>query len=192
MQSKMNDFRLWASTKLLLAIAAFSSAAFVLPAAAALRPGDAAPDFAAQASLGGKEFTFSMAEALKKGPVVVYFYPAAFTKGCTIEAHDFAAAMPQYLALGASVIGVSHDNIATLNKFSVSECQSKFPVAADTNRNIMKSYDAVLIGILPMADRTSYVVSPAGKIVYAYTALDPDQHVTNTLNALKAWKMENH
>lgn len=167
-----------------------SSSAFIPPAAAALRPVDAAPDFSVPATLGGKEFTFSLADAMKKGPVVIYFYPAAFTKGCTIEAHDFAAAMPQYLALGASVIGVSHDNIATLNKFSVSECQSKFPVAADANRNIMKSYDAVLLGILPMADRTSYVISPAGKIIYTYTALDPDQHVSNTLKALKAWKAE--
>jgi peroxiredoxin len=176
----------------LVAIQCFSFAAFVPPASAALRPGDNAPGFSAQASLGGKEFTFSLAEALKKGPVVIYFYPAAFTKGCTIEAHDFATAMPQYSALGASVIGVSHDSIATLNKFSVSECQSKFPVAADTNRSIMKAYDAVLLGVLPMADRTSYLVSPAGKILYSYTALDPSEHVANTLNALKAWKAEDH
>ena len=88
------------------------------PAFAALKIGDAAPDFTAPATLGGKEFTYSLKEALKKGPVVVYFYPAAFTKGCTIEAHDFAAAMPDYRAAGASVIGVSHDDIATLDKFS--------------------------------------------------------------------------
>src|ERR1700761_9448970 len=102
-----------------------------LPAEAALKVGQPAPDFTARATLGGKEFTFSLRQALKKGPVVVYFYPAAFTQGCTIEAHEFAAAMPDYRAAGASVIGVSHDDIATLDKFSTSECQSKFPVAAD-------------------------------------------------------------
>ena len=107
-----------------------------VPAAAALKVGDAAPDFTAPATLGGQEFTFHLKEALKKGPVVVYFYPAAFTKGCTIEAHDFAEAMPDFRAAGASVIGVSHDDIATLNKFSVSECQSKFPVAADRDHEI--------------------------------------------------------
>ena len=84
------------------------------PAFATLKVGDKAPDFSAPATLGGKEFTFHLADALKKGPVVVYFYPAAFSEGCTVEAHDFAAAMPQYQALGASVIGVSHDDIATL------------------------------------------------------------------------------
>src|ERR1700727_442249 len=92
----------------------FAITFFVSPAKAALKPGDAAPDFTAQASLGGKVFTFSLAEALTKGPVVLYFYPAAFTKGCTIEAHDFAEAMDEYKALGATVIGVSHDNIDTL------------------------------------------------------------------------------
>ena len=110
---------------------AFATALLALPAFAALKPGDNAPDFTAQASLGGNVFTFSLADALKKGPVVLYFYPAAFTKGCTIEAHDFAEATDTYHSLGATVIGVSHDNIDTLNKFSVSECRSKFAVAAD-------------------------------------------------------------
>ena len=144
---------------------------------ASLKVGDAAPDFTAPATLGGKEFTYSLKEALKKGPVVVYFYPAAFTKGCTIEAHDFAAAMPDYRAAGASVIGVSHDDIATLNKFSVSECQSKFPVAADRDRAIMKSYDAALGFLTPYAERVSYVVGQDGRIVYAYSSLNPDRHV---------------
>src|SRR6202451_3538465 len=96
------------------------------PALAALAEGAKAPDFTAQASLGGKEFTFSLADALKKGPVVLYFYPAAFTKGCTVAAHDFADAIDQYKALNATVIGVSHDQLDTLQKFSVSECRSKF------------------------------------------------------------------
>ena len=158
------------------------------PAFAALKIGDKAPDFSAPATLGGKEFTFHLADALKKGPVVVYFYPAAFTKGCTVEAHDFAAAMPQYQALGASVIGVSHDDITTLNKFSVSECQSKFPVAADQDRHIMKSYDATISMLLSYASRTSYVVTPDGRIAFAYSDLDPDGHVAGTLKAVAALK----
>jgi peroxiredoxin len=153
------------------------------PAFAALKVGDKAPDFSAPATLGGKEFTFHLADALKKGPVVVYFYPAAFTKGCTVEAHDFAEAMPRYQALGAQVIGVSHDDIATLDKFSVSECQSKFPVAADADKHIMKSYGAtMLLGLT--ASRTSYVVTPDGRIAFAYSDLDPDDHVNGTLKAV--------
>lgn len=155
---------------------------------AALKPGDPAPDFSAQASLGGSVFTFSLAAALKKGPVVLYFYPAAFTKGCTIEAHDFAAAIDTYRALGATVIGVSHDDIGTLNKFSVSECRSKFPVAADADQKIMKSYDAVLAIQPRYADRISYVIAPDGRIIYAYQSLNPEKHVTNTLEALRKWE----
>ena len=161
-----------------------------LPAVAALPVGAVAPDFTAQASLGGKRFTFSLAEALKKGPVVLYFYPAAFTKGCTIEAHDFAAAMDQYQALGASVIGVSHDPIATLQKFSVSECRSEFAVAADSDQHIMKAYDAVLSSKPEYANRISYVITPDGKIAYDYTNMDPGEHVANTLDALKRWKSD--
>ena len=167
-------------------LAAFLLVGIATPAAASLKVGDAAPDFTAPATLGGKEFTFSLKEALKKGPVVVYFYPAAFTKGCTIEAHDFAEAMPDYRAAGASVIGVSHDDIATLDKFSVSECQSKFPVAADRDRRIMKSYDAALGFLTPYAARTSYVVGRDGRIVFAYSNLNPDQHVAGTLKAVRA------
>ena len=158
-----------------------------LPTFAALKPGDLAPDFTAQASLGGTVFNFSLAEALKKGPVVLYFYPAAFTKGCTIEAHDFADATDSYRALGATVIGVSHDNIDTLNRFSVSECRSKFAVAADGDQSIMKSYDAVLAVKPEYADRVSYVIAPDGHIVYAYESLNPEKHVANTLDALRKW-----
>ena len=156
------------------------------PAIASLKVGDNAPDFTAPATLGGKEFTFHLADALRRGPVVVYFYPAAFTQGCTVEAHQFAAAMPLYQELGASVIGVSHDDIATLKKFSVSECQSKFPVAADQDRHIMKSYDATLGFFTAYASRTSYVVSQDGKIAFAYSDLDPDEHVSRTLKAVQA------
>ena len=171
-----------------LLAAAILIAATAAPALASLAVGDKAPDFTAQASLGGKDFTFNLADALKKGPVVLYFYPAAFTKGCTIEAHDFAAAMDDYKKLGASVIGVSHDTIDTLDKFSVSECRSKFPVAADPKLDVAKQYDAVLAEHPDYANRTSYVIAPDGKIIYAYTDLNPDKHVQNTLDALKAYE----
>ena len=159
-----------------------------LPAFAALPVGSKAPLFTAQATLGGKEFTFSLADALKQGPVVVYFYPEAFTPGCTIEAHDFAAAMDKYKALGATVIGVSHDQIDKLNRFSVSECQSKFAVAVDSSQVIMKQYDAVLPQHETYANRTSYVIAPDGTIIYTYTDMKPDQHVANTLKAIQDWK----
>ncbi|WP_322057654.1 peroxiredoxin [Paraburkholderia sp. J63] len=160
---------------------------FTLSAQATLKPGDSAPDFTTQASLGGKTYTYSLASELKKGPVVLYFYPAAFTKGCTIEAHEFAEAVDQYKQYGATVIGVSHDNIDTLKKFSVSECRSKFPVAADEDSKIIKSYDASMPMHAAMANRVSYVIAPDGKVIYEYTSLSPDKHVENTLQALKQW-----
>jgi peroxiredoxin len=166
------------------AIAALSAAS----ANAALKVGDAAPDFTAPASIGGTEFNFSLAEALKKGPVVLYFYPAAFTKGCTIEAHDFADAVDQYKALGATVIGVSHDDIKKLDDFSTSECRSKFAVAADPDHKVIKAYDAELGGHPEYADRISYVITPDWKIAYVYASMNPDQHVANTLAAVKAWR----
>lgn len=160
----------------------------VAPAAASLKDGSKAPDFTLQASQGGKVFSFSLADALKKGPVVLYFYPAAFTPGCTIEAHEFADAIDQYKALGATVIGVSHDPIDKLQKFSVSDCRSKFAVAADTDQTVEKAYDAVLDKAPQYANRTSYVIAPDGTVIYSYTNLEPDKHVENTLAALKAWK----
>ena len=164
---------------------------FVLSAApveAALKQGDVAPDFTAQGTLGGKEFVFSLAKSLTQGPVVLYFYPAAFTKGCTVEAHDFAEAIDRYKALGATVIGISGDDIQTLNKFSISECQSKFAVLADPKRSVMKAYDATMMPFLAYANRTSYVITPDDRVIYSYTALDPDDHVSNTLAALAAWR----
>src|SRR6476661_2462457 len=113
-------------------------------ALAALPEGTKAPDFTTQASLAGKAYTFSLADALKKGPVVLYFYPAAFTPGCTVEAHQFAEATDKFKAMGATVIGVSHDPIEKLNKFSVSECRNKFAVASDADGSVMKAYDAIL------------------------------------------------
>ena len=159
---------------------------YALGASATLKPGDTAPDFTAQASLGGKTYTYSLADALKKGPVVLYFYPAAFTKGCTIEAHEFADAVDEYKKYGATVIGVSHDNIDTLTKFSVSECRSKFPVAADAEGKVIGAYDAGL-PMKSMANRVSYVIAPDGKIIYEYTSMSPDKHVENTMRAVKEW-----
>ena len=149
--------------------------------------GAAAPDFTLPATLGGHQFTFSLADALKKGPVVVYFYPAAFTPGCTVEAHAFAAAIDQYKALHATVIGVSRDDIAKLDKFSVSDCQSKFPVAADPSLKVAHAYDATL-ALKTFASRTSYVIAPDGKVIYAYSNLNPNDHVANTLAAVKAYE----
>jgi thioredoxin-dependent peroxiredoxin len=171
--------RMFAGAVLALGLAA--------PALAALSTGADAPDFTAPATLGGKEFTFHLADALKKGPVVVYFYPAAFTKGCTIEAHAFAAAIDQYKAMHATVIGVSHDNIATLDRFSTSECQSKFPVAADPSLKIAGEYDAKL-PVVGLANRTSYVIAPNGKVIYTYSDMNPGEHVSNTLAAVKAYE----
>jgi peroxiredoxin len=175
----------------ILAIAEFTIALMMAAAAhAALKPGDAAPDFKAQASLGGNQFSYSLADALKKGPVVLYFYPAAFTTGCTIEAHDFAEATESYRALGASVIGVSADDIETLQKFSVSECRSKFAVASDRDRKIMKAYDAVLALYPSYADRVSYVIAPDGRVIFAYKSLNPEKHVELTLDALRKWSAQ--
>jgi thioredoxin-dependent peroxiredoxin len=171
-----------------LMTAVMATALFALPAFAALPDGTKAPDFTTQASLAGKAFQFSLAKALKKGPVVLYFYPAAFTPGCTIEAHEFAEATPKFEALGATVIGVSHDPIDKLNKFSVSECRNKFAVASDADGSIMKNYDAVLAAKPEYANRTSYVIAPNGDIIYSYTELKPDQHVENTMAAVKKWQ----
>ena len=114
------------------------------PSYAALDVGDAAPNFTAQAALGGKVYRFTLADSLAKGPVVLYFFPAAFSVGCSLEAHEFAEAITKFEALGATVIGVSSDDIDTLGKFSVQACQGKFPVASDNTQSIMKSYDAVM------------------------------------------------
>ncbi|MXV45281.1 redoxin domain-containing protein [Saccharibacter sp. 17.LH.SD] len=158
---------------------------------ASLAVGAQAPDFTTMASQGGNEFSYHLKDALKKGPVVLYFYPAAFTKGCTVEAHDFAEAIPHYKSLGASVIGVSTDPIETLKKFSVSECRSTFPVAEDPNGTITTTYDA-RDNLQKRANRTSYVIAPNGTIVMSYTNNDPDEHVERTLNAIKRLNTHDH
>jgi thioredoxin-dependent peroxiredoxin len=160
--------------------------AWSLDASAVRHHGDKAPDFTVQASLGGKTYSYTLADALKKGPVVLYFYPAAFTEGCTIEAHEFADAVDEYKKYGATVIGVSHDDIKTLTRFSVSECRSKFPVAADEDGQIIDAYD-VKMPSRNIANRVSYVIAPEGTILYEYTSPSPDKHVQNTLDAVKRW-----
>lgn len=157
-------------------------------ALAALAVGASAPDFTTEAARGGVAFKFSLAETLKKGPVVLYFFPKAFTSGCTIEAHNFAEATPKFDALGTTVVGISNDNIETLKKFSVEACRDKFAVAVDDGARIMKQYDAALWIKPDMADRISYVISPAGKVLYVYASLSPDQHVENTLRAVQKWR----
>ncbi len=158
-----------------------------LPAHAALDIGDKAPNFSTDAALGGKVFRFSLADSLAKGPVVLYFFPAAFSVGCSAEAHEFAEAIEKFQALGATVIGVSGDDIETLGKFSVQVCQGKFPVASDNTQGIMKSYDAVLTLRPEYANRISYVIAPNGSVVYNYQSLNPSRHVENTLDALRGW-----
>ncbi|HEY3813012.1 MAG TPA: peroxiredoxin [Caulobacteraceae bacterium] len=172
--------------KKLLACAVSLAVLAAAPAYAALQPGAKAPDFTAPGAMAGKAFTFSLKEALKHGPVVLYFYPAAFTSGCTVEAHDFAEAADQYKALGATLIGVTAGNTDRLVEFSTSDCRSKFATAAVT-KDIIKSYDTVLPQKPDWSNRTSYVIAPNGKIIFTYSDLDPSKHVEMTLDALKKW-----
>lgn len=159
-----------------------------LCAQAALPVGAVAPDFTAQAALAGKEFSFSLKRALGHGPVVLYFYPKSFTSGCTAEAHDFAEASPRFEALGATLIGMSHDDIATQKDFSQRECRDKFAVAADADAKVLKQYDVALTVMPNTAARVSFVISPQGRILYVYDSMNPDQHVANTLKALQDWR----
>jgi peroxiredoxin Q/BCP len=154
---------------------------------AALDVGDRAPNFSVPAALGGQVFTFSLQESLAKGPVVLYFFPLAFSEGCSLEAHQFAEATAQFQALGASVVGVSTDDIGTLSKFSTQVCQSKFAVASDESKKVVTSYDAVWGSRPEWANRISYVIAPNGSVVYNYVNLNPERHVEKTLRALKDW-----
>lgn len=157
------------------------------PAHAALKPGAVAPDFTAQGALAGKPFSFTLSQALKKGPVVLYFFPSAFTKGCTAEAHEFAEAADDFKAAGATLIGVTAGNTHRLAEFSRSECRDKFPVAAVSKKTI-KAYDAVLIFKPKLSDRTSYVIAPNGKVIFTHSELNPADHVALTLKAVKVWR----
>lgn len=171
-------------------LAVLLAGALAAPALAALAPGAPAPDFDAPAYLAGKPFDFHLDGALKKGPVVLYFFPAAHTKGCNLEAHLFADAADQFKAQGATLIGVTDGNVDQLAAFSseTEHCSGKFPVAADTNMKIAQGYAATLPLRPGWSDRTSYVIAPDHTVVFAYSALDPSQHVDQTLTALKKWR----
>jgi thioredoxin-dependent peroxiredoxin len=174
------------------AIAAAALMTLVSSAAlAALKPGDAAPDFSLKAAQGGKEFFFSLRQALEKGPVVLYFYPKSFTSVCTLEAHEFAEAMKQFAALGASVIGVSSDKIATQREFSTKECRDKFPVGADPGFKVINAYDAafkVPVAGAMFANRISYVIAPDGKILSAVEDSGATKHIENALAVVRRWR----
>lgn len=173
----------------ILALAA-AAALVATPALAALAPGAKAPDFTAPAFKAGEAMTYKLSDALKKGPVVLYFFPAAYTGGCNIEAHLFSEAADGFKAQGASIIGVTAGKTAELAKFSADTetCGGKFPVAADANLAIAKSYDSVMAPGAPVSSRTSYVIAPDGKVLHVYSAMSPNQHVEETLGAVKAWK----
>ena len=168
-------------------IVALAAAAFASAAPAALAVGAKAPDINTQVSLAGKAMPFSLRKALKSGPVVLYFYPAAFTKGCTIEAHDFAEATDDFHKMGATVLGMSADPIEKLNQFSVQECRNKFAVGSAAPATI-KGYDVVLPEKPEYTSRTSYVIAPDGKVIFVYSAMDPAGHVTGTMDAVKSWR----
>ena len=167
-------------------VALLAAGAFVAIGAhkvqAHLEHGAAAPEFTLQAAKGGDVETVALKAALAKGPVVLYFFPKSFTSGCTVEAHMFSEHTADYAKLGATVIGVSGDDIGTQKKFSTQECRSAFLVASDPGLKIAKLYDASLAP--GYANRTSYVIAKDGTIAYAYTNLDPAKHVENTLTAL--------
>jgi peroxiredoxin len=170
------------------------------PALAALKVGDKAPDFTAQGSLGGKPFTFHLADALKKGPVVVYFYPSAYTGGCDLEAHTFATQADKFATAGASIIGVSADDLTRLKQFSADPnfCAGKFPIASDASTKIAASYD---LNVSPphagakdvrgvdighgFIERTTFVVDQNDRIAAVLSSKDdnlsPDQHVDRSL-----------
>jgi thioredoxin-dependent peroxiredoxin len=172
------------------AIGTLAAAALAGSAFAALKAGDKAPDFSAPAYLAGQPFTYKLADALKKGPVVVYFFPAAHTQGCNVEAHLFSDAIDQFKAAHATVIGVTAGKVDELAAFSTEteHCGGKFPVAADPGAKIAKQYDSVLAAKPDWSDRTSYVIAQNGDIVHVYSNLNPNDHVTETLNAVKALK----
>ena len=171
-----------------------------LPAAADLKPGGAAPEFTAQASMNGKAFLYSLRDALKKGPVVVYFYPAAYTGGCNIEAHTFSVNAAKFAAAGASIVGVSLDSIERLNDFSkdADYCAGKFPTASDPDGEIAKSFDVTVSDGSPgaldtrgkeighgFADRTTFVVTPDAKVVATIGGLGPEDNVEQALAAVQ-------
>ncbi|PPC71666.1 peroxiredoxin [Pantoea sp. ICBG 985] len=163
-----------------------SLAAFA--ASAALPVGAKAPDFELQGALAGKPLTFSLQQALQKGPVVLYFFPAAFSAGCTIEAHDFAEATDDFKKMGATVIGVTAGNTEQISDFSKLECRDKFAVAADPGAKVAADYKTLMqIKGKTLSDRTSYVIAPNGNILLSYTDRNPDTHIEKALAAVKEY-----
>ena len=165
--------------------AAALTAAIASPAFAELEKGAAAPDFSAQGYLGGEPMSFDMSAALSEGPVVLYFFPAAFTPGCNLEASLFAEAADEFEAEGATLIGVTMGNTDRLAEFSEKHCASEFPVAA-VSQDIVDAYEANLREGAEWSARTSYVIAPSGEIIHAYTNMNPNDHVNQTMGALKA------
>jgi thioredoxin-dependent peroxiredoxin len=158
-----------------------------VPAAnATLKTGVRATDFTTQAAVAGEAYTYNLNTALKKGPVVLYFYPKAFTSGCTVEAHEFSEATDDFAANGASIIGLSADNIDTLKKFSVEACRNKFAVGI-ASKAVIKSYK-VSLPVMGGSNRTTYVIAPDGKVIYTYSNLGVKGHVSGALNAVKQWR----
>jgi peroxiredoxin Q/BCP len=158
-------------------------------AQAALPVGAQAPDFETRGALGGKVFTLKLSQELKKGPVVLYFFPAAFTPGCTAEAKEFADMSDEFKKHGATVIGMSADPVDKLAQFSTEACRSKFAVAS-AGPKVVSGYDVALKSTNPAfagkTDRTSYVISKAGRVVYVHSAMGYQEHVKNTLDAVKS------
>jgi peroxiredoxin Q/BCP len=171
--------------KLLFAVIASSLA--LTPATAALKVGAKAPDFTTTGAVGGKEFKINLAQQLKKGPVVLYFFPKAFTSGCTAEAHAFSESIGDFKKAGAQVIGMSADDLKTLHDFSTKECRSSFPVATATPE-IQKEYDVAWAAHPGITTRTSYVIGKNGNVVMVHDDLNFAEHVSKTLAAVKALK----
>ena len=166
-----------------------SLAVLALPsgAPAVLPKGAMAPQIVSQGALAGKPFTFNLAQALKKGPVVLYFYPKAFTSGCTAEAHAFAEASGDFAKAGATVVGMSRDDIATLRKFSREACRDRFAVAS-ASADVVRGYDVALnvAGVnTGVTKRTSYVIGQDGRIAMVHSDMDWRQHVRLTLEAVR-------
>lgn len=169
---------------------AASLALLSVRADASLPVGSRAPDFRTSGAIGGKPFRLHLAAQLRKGPVVLYFYPKAFTQGCTLEARAFSEAMPEFRKAGAQVIGMSGDDLTTLRRFSVEGCRSAFPVAIASPETI-RSYDVSLplVGaVKPMSNRTSYVIARDGRIVMVHSDLSWKDHVAKTLAAVRTLK----
>lgn len=166
-------------------LAPFLALALAVPAQAALPVGARAPDFTTDGALGGKPFHLHLANELRHGPVVLYFYPKAFTQGCTLEAHAFSEAAADFHKLGARVIGMSGDDVETLKKFSVEHCRGKFPVATATP-DVIRAYDVSLPQMAGRTNRTSFVIARDGRIVMVHSDLDYKDHVAKTLAAVRA------